>query len=111
MKTNATEDWMAVLLKGDGLAPFEQEYRFHATRKWRFDFAWPDIKLAVEIEGGVYTQGRHTRGKGYEGDLEKYNEAAIDGWTVLRFSTNQIKRGPSAVLDTIRRAMDRKETE
>lgn len=60
------------------------EYRFHKTRKWRFDYAWPDIKVALEIEGGVWTGGRHTRGAGFLRDIEKYNAAAVAGWTVLR---------------------------
>lgn len=60
------------------------EYRFHPARKWRFDAAWPAQKLALEVEGGVWSGGRHTSPKGFFGDLEKYNEAAIRGWRVLR---------------------------
>lgn len=60
------------------------EYRFHKTRRWRFDYAWPDYKVALEIEGGVYTRGRHTRPSGFLGDMEKYNAAACAGWTVIR---------------------------
>ena len=71
----------------------EEEYRFHPVRRWRFDFAWPDQKVAVEIEGGVYNGGRHTRGKGFEGDCIKYNTAQLMGWTVLRFTTGQVKDG------------------
>jgi hypothetical protein len=72
------------------------EFPFHPTRKWRFDYAFGDCstrKVAFEIEGGIYTQGRHTRGKGYEEDLMKYNEAALLGWIVFRFSTGQVLRG------------------
>lgn len=71
----------------------QREHRFHPQRKWRFDWAWPLVKVAVECEGGVWTQGRHTRGAGYIGDLEKYNAAALLGWTVLRFTPLQIKHG------------------
>ncbi len=70
-----------------------QEYRFHETRKWRFDFAYPDQNLAIEVEGGIWSGGRHTRGKGYEDDCEKYNTAALRGWTVLRFTGDMIKKG------------------
>ncbi|APS51736.1 hypothetical protein AVI51_13345 [Piscirickettsia salmonis] len=70
----------------------EQEYRFHKTRKWRFDFAWPDLKIAVEVEGGTYSQGRHTRGKGFEADCEKYNTATESGWLVFRYSTQQVSQ-------------------
>ncbi len=68
-----------------------EEYAFHLTRKWRFDLAWPDMRIAVEIEGGAWTQGRHTRGKGYIADMEKYNEAALLGWLVLRFTPEQME--------------------
>lgn len=61
------------------------EHRFHPTRRWRFDFAWPDLRIAAEVEGGVWTRGRHTRGAGFTSDAEKYNTAAALGWTVLRF--------------------------
>ena len=75
----------------DRLLPgYTEEYKFHATRRWRFDFAYPDLKLAIEAEGCVYAQGRHTRGKGYEGDCKKYNAAALDGWVVLRYTTGTI---------------------
>ena len=76
-----------------GLPEPTNEYRFHETRKWRFDFAWPNKKIALEIEGGVYTKGRHTRGKGFENDCIKYNTATEQGWSVFRYSTHQIKKG------------------
>ena len=52
-----------------------KEYRFHKTRKWRFDYALPSFKIALEVEGGVWSQGRHTRPKGFLGDIDKYNMA------------------------------------
>lgn len=71
-----------------------REYRFAPDRRWRFDFAWPaPIMLAVEVEGGVWSGGRHTRGAGYTADMEKYNRASVLGWRVLRFTTEQVKRG------------------
>ena len=79
-------------LKAIGLPTPVTEHRFTA-RLWRFDLAYPDIKLGIEIEGGLYTGGRHTRGKGYEGDLEKYNTATLEGWHLLRFSTGQVTSG------------------
>ncbi|WP_407580990.1 DUF559 domain-containing protein [Acinetobacter pittii] len=72
---------------------FEKEYKFHPTRKWRADFLITGTKILIEVEGGIWSGGRHTRGKGYLGDLEKYNEAAMMGFTVLRFSTEQVKSG------------------
>ncbi|MBR7736743.1 endonuclease domain-containing protein [Acinetobacter nosocomialis] len=72
---------------------FEQEYKFHPIRKWRADFFITGTKILIEVEGGIWSGGRHTRGKGYIGDMEKYNEAAAMGYTVLRFSTEQVKSG------------------
>src|SRR3546814_3330096 len=67
------------------------EHVFHPDRRWRFDFAWIDRKLAVEIEGGVLSRGRHVRPKGFQNDCEKYNAAANLGWTVLRFTGADVK--------------------
>lgn len=77
-----------------GLPAPVTEHRF-CERRWRFDYAWPDpsIKLAVEIEGGVWTQGRHTRGKGYLEDATKYNRASVLGWTLMRFTPDQVRTG------------------
>lgn len=72
---------------------FEQEFKFHPTRKWRADFHLKGKKILVEVEGGIWSNGRHTRGKGYLGDLEKYNEATMMGYQVIRFSTEQVKSG------------------
>ncbi|ANN74594.1 hypothetical protein BAU08_05755 [Bordetella bronchialis] len=76
-----------------GLAPVTREYRFAPPRLWRFDFAWPELKLAVEIEGGVWTQGGHTRGAGYVKNLEKYNAAAALGWRLFRFHEGAVRNG------------------
>lgn len=70
-----------------------REFRFAPPRRWRFDHAWPELKIALEQEGGVWTRGRHTRGKGYVADLEKYNEAACLGWTVIRATPQQVQDG------------------
>lgn len=72
---------------------FEQEYKFHPKRKWRADFHIVGKNILVEVEGGVWSGGRHTRGKGYIGDMEKYNAAVVMGYQVLRFSTDQVKSG------------------
>ena len=78
------EETFAFQVQAAVLPEPEREYRFHPVRLWRFDFAWPAAMLAVEIEGGVYTRGRHTRASGFVRDAEKYNAAAEMGWTVLR---------------------------
>lgn len=75
---------------------FVTEYRFHPVRKWRFDFAIPDSKIAIEYEG-VFNPGnkvsRHTHVIGFSNDCEKYNEAALLGWKVLRFTALHLQNG------------------
>lgn len=75
------------------MQPAEREFVFAAPRKWRLDFAWPDDKIAVEVEGGTWTNGRHSRGAGFAADCEKYARAAILGWTVLRVTGDHVKSG------------------
>ena len=70
-----------------------REHRFWPGRRHRFDFAWPDLMVAVEIEGGIRSGGRHTRGQGYINDLEKYNQATFMGWKVFRFATESVYNG------------------
>jgi len=84
-----------------GLPAPEAEYRFHEKRKWRFDFAWPDSMVAVEIEGGTFVRGRHTRGMGHHKDCEKYNQATLLGWRVLRFTALHLRDDPMAVIETV----------
>lgn len=78
------------LIKQEGLPVPETEYKFHPTRKWRFDYCWPKQKIALEVDGGVWTQGRHTRGSGAIKDMEKFNNAAILGWRVLKYTPDQL---------------------
>lgn len=64
---------------------FESEYKFHPTRKWRFDFADIKNKIAVELEGGIWINGAHNRGAHYRSDTIKYNQATVLGWKILRY--------------------------
>ena len=67
-----------------------KEYRFAPPRRWRADYAIPAVKVLIELEGGIYSGGRHTRADGYKGDIEKYNAASMLGWAVLRLGTGQV---------------------
>ena len=77
-----------------GLQEPVTEHRFHPVCKWRFDYAWPASRMAVEVEGIFYSAGqgksRHQTGKGYSADMEKYNAAIELGWRVLRYAPNKI---------------------
>jgi very-short-patch-repair endonuclease len=95
------EETLAAHIRYAGLPAPEREFRFHDVRKWRFDFAWPVQKLAVECEGAIWTNGRHTRGSGFIKDMDKYNAATLDGWRVLRFGSEQVKSGAAlAAIET-----------
>ena len=69
------------------------ELLFHPKRKWRFDYAWEEQKLALEVHGGIHSGGRHTRGRGFVEDRAKMNEATLLGWTVLEVTPEHIKSG------------------
>ena len=90
-------------LKASGLS-YECEVGFDPKRRWRFDFVVGVSRLiAVEIEGGIYRNGRHTRGRGFEADCEKYNAAAIQGWRVLRGTAKHVRSGE--LLDWVKEAL------
>lgn len=83
---------------------FIREYKFDQTRKWKADYfissdtdfmKMPRVvaDTLIEIEGGLWMQGRHSRGKGYQGDLDKYNAATAKGFKVYRFSTQDVMTG------------------
>ena len=80
-------------IRAAGLIEPERQYKFDATRKWRADFAWPGLDLLVEVDGGTWSGGRHTRGAGYEADCEKLNAAVMHRLYVLRFTGGLIKSG------------------
>ena len=108
MSSSALETGFANLLAM--LAPTlpapEREYRFAPPRLWRFDFAWPTQFVAVELEGGKWTKGRHTRPKGFQADCEKYNAAAIAGWRVLRYTGDDLKGRPVQVVEELGAAIN-----
>lgn len=73
------------LCRHGGIPEPEREFAFaRPDRDWRFDFAWPDRRIALEVEGGIWSAGRHVRPKGFLGDMQKYNAAAARGWLVFR---------------------------
>ena len=78
------------------LRPPLREYRFHPNRQWRADFAWPEVLVLVEVEGGLSGFGRHQRKGGYEADCEKYNAASMAGWLVLRYPYAAVLDGGAA---------------
>lgn len=115
------DDAFVKLLKSHGVPEPTREFQFARgetpPRKWAFDFAWPDEwhshgtyagnmngpSVAVEIEGGIWNDGAHSRGKHWLSDAEKYNTAAILGWKVLRITPDQMQ--DLSTIDLIKRAL------
>ena len=87
--------WQAV--NGPAL---EAEFRFHPKRRWRADFAHLESRTLIEVEGGIWISGRHNRATGFIADLEKYLEATLAGWTVIRLADTHL------TLDIITRLRD-----
>lgn len=132
VKASRGEENLANMLDYAGIN-YKREYRFHPTRRWRFDFAFVEHKIAVEVEGGSFGRvvrchicgqvvlrrlksgkmmtvregGRHNTGAGFRADLEKYNEASLLGWSVLRFTPEQVRSGYA--MDTINAMLNHKE--
>lgn len=77
---------------------YEPEHKFHPRRKWRFDIAWPGCKVAIELQGGTWTNGGHNRGKGYENDCHKLMAATLMGWRVFWLTTTMIDNDPAGAL-------------
>jgi very-short-patch-repair endonuclease len=93
---SALEDHLAHSLALLGAPAFEREYRFSTERRFRLDFAWPDLRLGVEVEGGVYRGGGHTTVNGIRRDMEKSNLLTLLGWRLLRFHGDQVRSGEAA---------------
>lgn len=93
--------------------PFTREYKFHPTRKWRFDFAVGASKeeiesqrIAIEFNGAVFTQGGHTRGAGYVKDMEKMNNAQVLGFRVLQYTSMDFRKdGLEKMIEQIKALM------
>lgn len=97
-------DFFTTLCRSDLKAECVKEYKFHPTRRWRFDYAIPEHKIALEVEGGVWTGGRHTSPKGFLNDMEKYNTATLMGWRVFRTIPDELHT--NATLQMLRTAME-----
>ncbi len=93
-RRSALEETMALQLRAAGIA-FEREHRFHPTRMWRFDFVLLPVerRIAVEIHGGTWVHGKHSRPLGQDADMRKHNEALALGWRVIAVSTDHVHSG------------------
>lgn len=89
------------LRSSEEIPPYVRQYRFaaHLGRRYASDFAWPEYRLLVEIEGGTFVRGRHTTGAGFHGDCLKYNLAVRLGYQVIRGDTSMVRDG--TLLETV----------
>ena len=83
-------DLFCLVCRADLGVEVVREFRFHPQRRWRFDYAIPSERIALEVEGGVWTGGRHTSPRGFLGDIEKYNAAVVAGWRVVRTTPDRL---------------------
>ena len=102
-------DIFTAICKSDLKIEVVKEFIFHPTRKWRFDFAIPEYKIAIEIDGGVWNYGRHNRAQGYLADMKKFNAAASLGWIVLKFTPDE--QYSRATFDIIRETIKNRDNE
>lgn len=86
-------DALAWQMQAAGMPEPVAELRFHKSRRWRFDLALVAHKIGIEVDGGTWTGGRHVTGSGFAADLEKLNEAQLDGWLVIRVTPSMVDSG------------------
>ena len=92
MKQNTTSNIFTTFIRQNLGAVCMTEYRFHPIRRWRADYCINPVtdKIIVEVEGGAWTRGRHTRGAGFIDDMDKYNEATRLGYRVIRVTPDDL---------------------
>lgn len=110
MAVSEVEQALAFQLRAAKIGGWKREVEWHPKRRWRSDFCFREERVLIEVEGGQSTPGggRHQRSGGFELDAEKYNAAAILGWTVLRFTSRMVMDGRA--LSCIERMLERRRT-
>lgn len=110
METSYLEKQFMRLVSRHQLPQPVREYRFHPVRKWRLDFAWPLLKVAVEVDGNTFadrsTPGNHAVGKAYQRDCIKNNAAQLEGWAILRADREMVGTDEFGVL--VRQMLERR---
>jgi very-short-patch-repair endonuclease len=109
VKKLTREQTFLLMLKARKMPTPTPEFRFHPVRKFRWDWAWPEARLALEVEGGVWSGGAHGRGTGIVRDMEKSTLAAEEGWRIIRVTPSNL--ATEATMDSIHRALQWRTTE
>lgn len=100
---SALEDQLCVHVQLARLPLPHREFRFAPPRRWRWDLCWPERLLAVEVDGGSWVQGRHSRGKGMRADCEKQNAGVLLGWSILHVTSDMVRDG--SALNVVEQAL------
>lgn len=108
-KREVLEDQFAycwsIATDGDAKLKPQRQFQFHEKRKFRFDFAWPAVKLAVEINGGQWINGGHNRGGGMNNDCDKKRLAIEADWRVMEFTGDDISKRPCQCVEQVLNAL------
>jgi hypothetical protein len=97
---------IARILTAFGLPKPDEEYRFDSIRRWRWDAAWPAWMVALEVQGGLWTRGKHVRGKGYINDMEKRTAGQLAGWLLVECTPQEL--GSGRIVPKIKAALEAK---
>ena len=97
-ESQETTDLFTRLVNAELRVECIKEHRFYQHRKWRFDYALPAYKIALEVEGGVWTGGRHVNPRGFLNDMTKYNTATLLGWRVFRTTPDKLMTSETLLL-------------
>lgn len=92
-RTSDLEEHLCYVIHAAGLPAPVRQYRAIMPRRWKWDLAWPDYRILLEVDGAIWIQGRHTRGPGVEADAEKQSAAAAAGWRTMRVTKGLITSG------------------
>lgn len=103
--SSAAELDLARLLRSAKITGWKRQYKYVPGRKFQADFAFPVQKLIVEVDGGIYTRRAHGSVGGIIADMRRTNIAAINGWRVMRFRPDEIRKEPDSIVEQIKQAL------
>lgn len=106
VQSSAAETELAALLRKAKLKGFKRQVKYVPGRKFSADFAFPEQKLIVEVDGGIYTRRAHGSVGGIISDMKRTNFAAINGWRVMRYRPDEISKEPDRVIQEITQALN-----
>ena len=107
--SSAAELHLARLLRSAKITGWKRQHKYVPGRKFQADFAFPEQKLIVEVDGGIYNRRAHGSIGGIIADMKRTNLAAISGWRVMRFRPDELQKEPDSVIEQIKLALEYKD--